>query len=126
LGFDQKLEALNQLLPNFLPMKKIKIEIIPNVTGTEICIPKSGQSNLFKADSRFISSKKNGEILVRSFCGLKSTVKMDKRIVNSALEILERRKQTELEMEQKRVKQAYQDSIEQKLNHLLNGRSCQN
>jgi uncharacterized protein (UPF0254 family) len=107
-------------------MKKIKIEITPNVTGTGICIPKSGQSDLFKEDSRFASKKKNDEILIRSICGLKSTVKMDKRIVNSALEILERRKQSELEMEQERVKQAYQDSIEQKLDRLLSGRNCQN
>jgi hypothetical protein len=119
------------LIPYFLPMKKIKIEITANVDGKWIYIPRSNQTDLFKEVAKFAKKAKNDEVLVRSFFGLKYKVDMDKRIVNSALEILERRKQLELEMEQEKVKQAYQDGIEQKLidqnqklEQLFSGRYC--
>jgi hypothetical protein len=113
-----------QLIPDFLPMKKIKIEIASQVNVKWISIPKLDGSDLFKEDDRFSSNdsfrKTDEEILTRSFFGLKTTmVKMDERIVKSALDILERRDQMELEVERARVKKICQDAIEQKLDQLL-------
>jgi hypothetical protein len=112
------------LIPNFLPMKRIKIEISSFDSDKWIYIPKSNSIDMdvlmdVEGDP-FPLTKYKFAALHRTFFGYKSYVQMDKRIVRNGLEILERRQQLVLEGQQKKLQIAYQDQVQQKLDKILN------
>jgi hypothetical protein len=122
---------MEQLIPGFLPMKKIKIEISKFTSNRLVFIPKSMDPEFIVhilhdvEGDPFPLEIYKGAALRWWYFWYKTFVEMDERIVRRGLKILQQRQQLASEMERKLVKnerklKAYQDKIDQKFDKILN------
>jgi hypothetical protein len=130
-GLDKKFLTIVQLMPDYLPMNKIKVEMSSFDSNKWIYIPKKEVFNddelnevgeIMQRDIErdpFPLQEVSKKALSGSFFGFfNEPVEMDERIIESGLQVLQCSQESKADRELEIKEQAHRDEIKESLDHL--------
>jgi hypothetical protein len=119
LGLDKRYLTVVQLLPGYLPMNRIKVEISSFISNKWIFTTKPNdyeENDL--VENRLLNIR--NKALCRSYFGCcKTPLTMDERIIESGLEVLEFTQKSKMVFESEKNEKAFRDSIKEGQIHLM-------
>jgi hypothetical protein len=115
LGLDKMFLSIVQLMPNYLPMNKIRVEISSFDSNKWMDAPKFNDDKYCTKDELpLIEDEK--KVLGFSYFGCcKVPIEMDERIIESGLKVLENNQEIKSKLEMKAKKKANREHFEKRL-----------
>jgi N12 class adenine-specific DNA methylase len=115
---DKKLLKVVQLMPDYLPMNQVKVEISSFDSNNWMYVPKSFDDKENYIDEKPLLNEEN-KVLSRSYFGCwKVPIKMNDRIIENGLKVLDCNQETKWKRELKKKEKAYRDEIKEGLEQL--------